>query len=286
MHIILGATGHVGSAVARALLTRGEPVTVVTRDAAKARSHQQHGAQVAVVDVFDAEALRRVSRQGRSLFMLNPPAAPSTDTDAVERKSVAALLAALESSGLEKIVAESTYGAQPGDHMGDLSVLYEMEQGLATQPIPAMIIRAAYYMSNWESALAPAREQGVVSSFFPADFKLPMVAPNDIGEVAARLLTEPPRSGLRYVEGPEEYSPADVAAAYAAALKRPVKVVVTPRERWVEEFKTMGFSDSAAKSYVRMTEISVDPRFPKPDKPIRGSTTLQRYVMDLVSRAA
>ena len=35
MYIILGATGHVGSAVAETLLGRGEAVTVVTRDAEK-----------------------------------------------------------------------------------------------------------------------------------------------------------------------------------------------------------------------------------------------------------
>ena len=30
MHIILGATGHVGSALAEALLAKGQPVTVIT----------------------------------------------------------------------------------------------------------------------------------------------------------------------------------------------------------------------------------------------------------------
>jgi uncharacterized protein YbjT (DUF2867 family) len=36
MHVILGATGHVGSAVAMALLDHREPVTVVTRDERRA----------------------------------------------------------------------------------------------------------------------------------------------------------------------------------------------------------------------------------------------------------
>ena len=36
MHIILGATGNVGSAVAQALLKHRESVIVVTRDPAKA----------------------------------------------------------------------------------------------------------------------------------------------------------------------------------------------------------------------------------------------------------
>lgn len=60
MHIILGATGHVGSAVANALLEGGEPVTIVTHNPQKAGDWQQRGAQVAVADVHDTAALRRI----------------------------------------------------------------------------------------------------------------------------------------------------------------------------------------------------------------------------------
>jgi uncharacterized protein YbjT (DUF2867 family) len=259
-------------------------VTVVTRDAKKARSHERQGAKVAVVDVLDVAALRRVYAQGRRLFMLNPPAAPDTDIDAVERTSAQALLAALDGSGLEKIVVASTYGAQPGDHVADLSVLYELELGLATQPIPAAILRSAYYLSNWDYALETARDQGVVPSFFPADFKLPMVAPHDIGEVAARLMTEPPQRGLFYVEGPEAYSPTDVAEAFAEVLKRPVEVDVVPREQWIQTFGTMGFSPSAAQSYANMTAVTVE-RCERPKNPIRGATSLPSYVRQLLSQS-
>ncbi|HIK17459.1 MAG TPA: NmrA family NAD(P)-binding protein [Leptolyngbyaceae cyanobacterium M33_DOE_097] len=191
MHIILGGTGNVGSAVARALLKRREPVLVITRDPSKAERFHRDGAHVAVADVHDTETLRDIFRQGRRLFLLNPPAAPSSDTTAEERRSLAAILSAINGAGLEKIVAESTYGAKPGERIGDLGVLYEMEQALAAQPIPTTIIRAAYYMSNWHASLQTAREQGVVQTLFPEDFKLPMVAPSDIGEIAARLMTEP-----------------------------------------------------------------------------------------------
>jgi uncharacterized protein YbjT (DUF2867 family) len=62
----------------------------------------------------------------------------------------------LDGSGLEKIVAQSTYGAQPGEGKGDLNVLYDLEQALAAQPISVSVIRAAYYMSNWDAALKTA----------------------------------------------------------------------------------------------------------------------------------
>lgn len=284
MYIILGATGHVGSAVANALLEQGEPVTVVTREATKADAWQQKGAQIAVADAHDAESLRRVFRRGKRLFLLNPPAPPSTDTAQEERKTVQTILTALEGSGLEKIVAESTYGAQPGERLGDLGVLYELEQRLARQPIPTTIIRGAYYMSNWDMALQTAREEGNVYAFFPPDFKLPMVSPEDIGRIAARLLTDPvDQTGLHYVEGPETYSPADVAAAFAKALEKPVNVVETPREQWEEALKAVGFSDKAAESMVAMTALTLK-KLELPETPIRGTTSLESYIADLVGQ--
>jgi uncharacterized protein YbjT (DUF2867 family) len=106
--------------------------------------------------VYDIDQLRSIIQQGKRLFVLNPPAPIVTDTAQEERRSVQSILSALRGSGIEKIVAESVYAAQPGDRIGDLGVLYELEQGLLKTGIPTSIIRAAYYMSNWDMALATA----------------------------------------------------------------------------------------------------------------------------------
>jgi len=286
MHIILGGTGHVGSALAETLLERGEAVTVVSRNASVRQAWERKGAQFALVDVHDVDALRRLLRRGRRLFLLNPPAAPATDTDAVEKANLRAILAALEGSGLEKIVAESTYGAQDRDRSGDLGILYAMEQALRAQPIPFSVIRAAYYMSNWDESLSSAREHGKVLSFYPADFRLPMVAPRDLGRVAADLITEPvENTGMHHVEGPRPYSPADVADAFARALGREVEVEVVPRAQWVATYRTLGFSEAAAKSYADMTAVTLDEDYPIPGEPVRGQIDLDAYIQDLVDKS-
>jgi uncharacterized protein YbjT (DUF2867 family) len=283
MHIILGATGNVGSVVEQTLLKRGESVIVVTRNPSKAAKLHQSGAEVAVADVHDVNALRSIFRRGRRLFLLNPPAAPASDTAAEERRSLTAILSALDGSGLEKIVAESTYGARPGERLGDLGVLYEMEQALTAQPIPATIIRAAYYMSNWGASLQTACEQGVVQTLYPEDFKLPMVAPSDIGEFAARLMTEPiEATGLHLIEGLDRYSSQDVANAFAAALGRPIYAESIPRDRWLVAMKDMGFSNEAAESFTNMTAATLDETFPALSSVKRGMTSLHDYISQLV----
>lgn len=287
MHIILGGTGHVGSAAAMALLDKGEPVTIVSRNDSECDKWEQRGARLVVVDIHDTESLRAVLRRGSRAFLLNPPADPATDTDAEEKSTVASILRALDGSGLEQVVAESTMGAQPGERLGDLNVLYEFEAGLRHQSIPASIIRAAYYMSNWDASLDAVQKNGKLDTMLPAGLAIPMVAPRDLGKAAARLLTSSRgEHGLHYVEGPQRYSANDVAQAFSQALGRPVEVAVTPRDQWVAAYRKMGFSEPAAESYARMTAISVDGGFEIPDTTERGTVTLQEYIDALVKRSA
>ena len=285
MFIILGGTGYVGSVVAQTLLDQHQPVTIVTRNTTKGENWKRRGAAVAITDIRNVNELRAIFRQGKRAFLLNPPADPSTDTDIVERETVHCILEALEHSGLEKVVAESTYGARPGEHCGDLSVLYELEEGLKAQSIPVTIQRGAYYMSNWISSLEIAHEKGVLPTMLPEDLKIPMVAPEDLGKAAARWLMEPLEcTGFRFVEGPKQYSASDVADAFASVLSHQVVGESIPRNRWEEAFRNTGFSEPAAQSYARMTAVSVDGNLDIPDDPVRGSMTLTAYINALVWR--
>jgi uncharacterized protein YbjT (DUF2867 family) len=284
MFVILGATGHVGSAVAEVLIGAGQRVTVVTRDRDKAAIWRSRGAEAAVVDLADVDGLRSVFERNRRAFLLNPPAPPSSDTDDEEHRTFGYIVRALDGSGLEKLVVESTYGAQPGDRLGDLSVLFDFERALARQPIPVTVLRAAYYMSNWDASLGAATN-GELPTMYPADLAIPMVAPADLGAAAARLLQEDvDRTGVQHVEGPARYSSNDVAAAFAKALGTGVEVAVTPRGRWEDAYRKLGFSDAAASAYARMTAVSVDGGFDLPDEPERGRTTLDAYIATLVGR--
>ncbi|YCI06830.1 NmrA family NAD(P)-binding protein (plasmid) [Ensifer sp. D2-11] len=285
MFIVIGANGHVGSAVVTTLLNGGHPVTAVLHSRGSVASWRKRGAQTAVVDVRDSDELSAVFRTGTRAFLLNPNADVSTDTDREEHATVRSIVAALDEAGLEKVVVASTYGAQPGERCGDLNVLYDFEQALAAQPIPATVQRGAYYMSNWDNLLDAAKD-GVLPTMLPADMKIPMVAPADLGKAAARHLLEPPHDhDVHYVEGPERYSPQDVANAFAAALGNPVRVEVTPRDQWIAAYRELGFSAAAAESYARMTAVSVDSGFAMSEPFDRGETTLEDYVGALVAKS-
>jgi uncharacterized protein YbjT (DUF2867 family) len=157
-----------------------------------------------VVDVHDAEALRAVLPEGGTLFALNPPADPTDgNTDAEERATGDAIVAAIRGARLERVVALSTYGAEAGERIGDLGTLHRFEEGLADLETPVAVVRAAYLLSHWDGLLPP-----------------------DL------LTRDAPATGIHFVEGPERYTPADVAAAFGSALGRPVEVTVTPPDGW------------------------------------------------------
>ncbi len=281
MFVVMGSTGHVGKAVVDELLDAGCPVVAVMRNEAKAGMLRDRGAQVEIADIGDSGKLREVFRKGRRAFLLNPPAPVSTDTDVVEHQSMRDIVSALDGSGLEKVVLESAYGAQPGKRIGDLSVLHDFEQALEAQPIPATILRAAYYMTNWDPLLDAAKSGGL-PTMFTEDLRIPMVAPQDLGRAAAQLLQAPPADGdIHYVEEPERYSSVDVARAFSKALVKSVELKVIPREKWKEAYAQQGFSPAAADAFARMTAVSIDGGFDLPENPERGHVTLQDYVSRL-----
>lgn len=283
MHIILGGTGNIGSVLASKLLEKGEAVTIISHDEKKKKEWEQKGATVAVVNVLEVDQLMEVFDTGERLFLLNPPADPSTDTAKQEEKTVTAILQALQGSKIRKVVAESTYGAQPGKGIGDLGVLYEMEQALNRMGIPSSVMHGAYYMSNWTFLADRVQQTGKLYSLYPADFKLPMVSPADIGEFGADLMLEPiAQTGNYYIEGPDQYSPGDVAEAFSEALGKPVEVVVIPEADWVSFLQQGGFSHEAAESMAAMTKITLEQDYKTPERPVKGKTTLKEFIEGVV----
>ena len=100
-----------------------------------------------------------------------------------------------------------------------------------------------------------------------------------VGEAAARRLLEPPdKTEIVYVEGPQFYTPRDVANALSETLNIPVEVDTIPRSRWEETFRQLGFSDSAARTYTCMTGTLLDEVSEWPSAPVRGTTGLRDYV--------
>lgn len=282
MYVVLGATGNIGSQVVESLKSEGQMVIAVAHDQKKAIALTHGNVEGVSVDVANTDALRDILRRGSRAFLLNPPAAPTTDTNAEELRTARAIAKAVEGSGLEKVVVPSTYGAQQGDRIGDLSVLWEFERLIEKAGVPTAVNRGAYYFTNLNMLIEPART-GDLPTPFPADFVLPMVSPIDLGKAAASRLTSPIGDvGLEFVEGPKRYSFADVADILSKVLRRDVRLKIIARDRIESSYREQGFSEPAAKAYTRMTKATLDgSEFPA--NAVRGMVTLEEHITSLAA---
>lgn len=116
---LAGATGAIGQPLVRLLRAAGHHVTGTTRAPAKAEALRALGIEVAVVDVFDAEALARAVAASRPEIVIHqltdlPPAlAPELMADAVVRNArirdegTRNLVAAARASGARRLIAQS-----------------------------------------------------------------------------------------------------------------------------------------------------------------------------------
>src|ERR1700752_986788 len=130
MYAITGITGKVGGAAARALLSAGQRVRAVVRDADKGRSWSELGCEVAIAEMEDARALTRAFTDVTGVFIL-PPSNFDPQPGFPEAKAViSAVHRALEAKRPHKVVCLSTIGAQ-ATQSNLLSQRTLMETGLA-----------------------------------------------------------------------------------------------------------------------------------------------------------
>ncbi|HUB24291.1 MAG TPA: NmrA family NAD(P)-binding protein, partial [Tepidisphaeraceae bacterium] len=237
IYAITGITGQVGGTVARTLLSAGNSVRAVVRDANKGAEWKRQGCELAIAEMNDAEALTKAFAGAQAVFILLPPFFAPTPGFPEAKAVIAAVKAAIITSKPAKVVALSTVGAQ-AKQTNLLTQLQLLEQSLSELAMPVAFLRAAWFIDNAAWDIESAKRGGVISSFLqPLNKTWPMVATADVGRVAAELL-EQSWTGRKIVEleGPRRISPNDIAATFANLLGRPVRAEAVPRDAWAGLF--------------------------------------------------
>ncbi|PLZ00952.1 NmrA family transcriptional regulator [Burkholderia sp. WAC0059] len=242
MFAVLGITGQVGGAVARALLDSGESVRAVVRSEGKGRPWAELGCNVAIADMDDADAVERALQGVQGAFVMLPSNFDPEDGFPDTIRTVDALCRALEAARLEKIVCLSTIGAQ-ADETNLLSKFQYVEARMGALPSAVTFLRAAWFMENATRDIKLAAETGVIASYLqPLDRRVPMVSTEDVGQVAAEILSRESWAGSRIVEleSSNRVSPDEIASTLSKLLGRSVRAKAVPRETWEARFRAQG----------------------------------------------
>lgn len=247
MYIVSGATGNTGSVVAKTLLEKNLPVRVIVRSEEKGAALAKLGAEVAVADLQDAEALTEALRGGKVLYLMNPPAYQAEDQFAEAKKVIDAFQTAIKNSAFEKVVVLSSVGGHLASGTGNILTAYKLEQAFGNLEIAVTFIRAGSFMENWNAVLDVAKTQGVLPSFFqPLDRRVPQVAAADIGRVAGVAMLEK-TTGKEIKELAGFWtSPEETAEAVGKVLGREVKAVAVPEDQWADILKNHNSPKNAA----------------------------------------
>jgi uncharacterized protein YbjT (DUF2867 family) len=279
MYIVTGATGHTGSVVAKTLLEKGLPVRVIVRSREKGESFEKLGAEVAVADLQNADALTEALKGGKFLYLMNPPSYQSEDQFAELEKLIASFQTAIANSTLEKIVALSSFGSQLSSGTGNILTTYKLEQAFGNLEIPVTFIRAGSFMENWNGVLETAKTQGILPSFFqPLDRKVPQVAAADIGRVAAEAMQE--KTVGKQVKELAGFwaSPEETAEIIGKILDREVKAVAVPEEQWLGIMKNYNSPKNAASMAEMFKGINSGHTKFETENQITGKITVEDFM--------
>jgi len=253
MYAVTGITGKVGSALGKALLAKGQQVRAVLRNPSKADAWAARGCQIALAGMEQKDELTAAFEGVAGVFILPPSEFDPAPGYPEARRVIDAITAALSVAKPKKILCLSTIGADaPHDNLLTQRTL--MEKAIAATGLPVTFLRPAWFMENALWDVASARDEGVLHSFLqPVDRPFPMIATQDVGNVAADLLVDD-WSGTRIVEleGPVRISPNDLAQAFASALGQAVRVEIVPRQNWETLFLAQGMKNPTPR--IRMLD--------------------------------
>ncbi len=278
MYIITGATGQTGSAAARTLLEKGLPVKVIVRSQEKGQIWKDAGAEVAVADLLDAEALSEALAGGKVLYLMNPPNYQCEDLLEETENFIESAKTAIENSSLEKLVVLSSIGADLSEKNGVVGSLHLLEKGFQNMDIPVTFLRPPSFMENWNSGIESVENEGILPSFyFPLDKKIPHISAEDVGRLAAEAMLEDSNGvEIKELKG-FELSAEDFAEAFSKASGKQITAVPVPADQSLGIFRTFCTPRNAELLVELNHAINNDLLQYTTDEQIKGKVTVNDY---------
>ena len=256
MYVVLGASGNTGHVVAKNLLTSGQKVRIVGRNATHLQFLAAQGAEVFAADLTDTPALTKAFQQANSAYVMIPPNHTSNDFRAFQDRVSDAIAKAAQDAGVKNIVSLSSFGADKPSGTGPVVGLYNLEQKLnRIDAANVLHLRAGYFMENTLPQAAAIGKMGFAVGPVRPDLKLPMIATCDIGKAAAEALLRLDFQGkqTRELHGQRDLDYTEATSIIGKAIGKPdLKYIQAPDDQVRAAMVQMGMSDNFAGLILEM----------------------------------
>lgn len=227
MIVVTGAAGLTGLAVIRALASRvARARGLVSREGSRERVLAAGAREAVVGNLCEPASVRAAMRGAAAVYHICP------NMSDMEIAIGANVIAATQAEGVSRFVYHSVIAPQieaMPHHWDKLRVeALLVESGLAYT-----ILQPAVYMQNLAFQWREIVERGEYPQPFAADARLTLVDVDDVGEAAARVLTEPGwENGAFELSSADSLTRHEMCAILAEALGRPVKPITIALADW------------------------------------------------------
>jgi len=235
--LITGATGNVGNSLLKHLDAADVDLRALVHDESKAQSLRDRGIEAVLGDFLGPETLGPAVEDVSTVFLLTPihPQQVPQATNVIK--------AAKETGSDPRIVRLSVHQASHEAPTRISRQHAQIEDELTSSGLPYTLLRPQSFMQNTLLTARTVASEGKIYQPFK-DGRLGMIDARDIGEVAAKVLTEEGHEGEEYtLTGPAAISLYDVAEVLSEVLGKEVNYVSISLERAKEAMRSMGFSE-------------------------------------------
>ncbi|HET9696580.1 MAG TPA: NmrA family NAD(P)-binding protein [Terriglobales bacterium] len=224
MIVVTGASGRTGKRVAEVLLTRGERVRVIGRDAGRLAPLVNLGAEAAVGSVEDVPRLSTFFDGAEAVYLVLPEDLSKQDLRAHQERISNCYVAAIRNAHVEFVVNLSSIGGQHSKGTGPIVGLHNQEQKLnRIEDLNVLHLRAAYFMENLFASLNSLIETRTLTGGMRGDIPIPWIATKDIGAYAAKRLQAGDFAGssIQELHGQRDVSMSEAASIIGKAINCP-----------------------------------------------------------------
>ncbi|WP_026789507.1 SDR family oxidoreductase [Pleomorphomonas oryzae] len=205
--LVLGATGHVGRPLVKALMARGEAVKAASRS-----GKPLDGAEGVVFDIADPMTFPHAFEGVDRAFVMLPGG---------YTEAKALLLPIIEAAATRgvKVVLQSVFGVDADD-----SIPYrQAELALEKSGVRWVVLRPNWFTDNFINYWKPGINAAGVIAVPAANGKSSFIDARDIADSAAAALTTDRFDGKAFnLTGPEALGYAEAAALISEAIGKPV----------------------------------------------------------------
>lgn len=248
MIIVTGATGTVGSELARQLMADGVEFLAMVRDTDKARRMLGTDVDVIYGDYSQPDSLDVALREATKIFLVSP-----SDEYQVEHENN--VVDAAVRAGVDHLVKQSVMGASPYSDIGFYRFHYLVEMHVKEVGLPYTFLRPNTFMQNLLGQTTSITTQG---KFYGSldDGRVSFIDARDIASVAATALTTESMVNQAFeLAGPEAISFYDAARILSDVLGRQVEYVDISPDALKQNLLSMGLPEWRAEDYAEFEQL-------------------------------